>query len=138
MIRRPPRSTRTDTLFPYTTLFRSTVGRCLHFIHCFPDALIGFDRLLCRGLNSADLRSDVICGSRGLIGQALYFLRDNRKSASRIASASSLTGCVERKKLGFPATVTAQAQTGFDRLRMFGKGCGLTHGVPPLPRGDTG
>src|SRR3546814_4260583 len=26
MIRRPPRSTRTDTLFPYTTLFRSSVG----------------------------------------------------------------------------------------------------------------
>src|SRR3546814_4433663 len=25
MIRRPPRSTRTDTLFPYTTLFRSFV-----------------------------------------------------------------------------------------------------------------
>src|SRR3546814_3679270 len=25
MIRRPPRSTRTDTLFPYTTLFRSGV-----------------------------------------------------------------------------------------------------------------
>src|SRR3546814_12284248 len=32
MIRRPPRSTRTDTLFPYTTLFRSRVtvdGRVL-------------------------------------------------------------------------------------------------------------
>src|SRR3546814_7618629 len=37
MIRRPPRSTRTDTLFPYTTLFRSSqrllrgcfVGRCV-------------------------------------------------------------------------------------------------------------
>src|SRR3546814_2309327 len=27
MIRRPPRSTRTDTLFPYTTLFRSTVRK---------------------------------------------------------------------------------------------------------------
>src|SRR3546814_7914036 len=27
MIRRPPRSTRTDTLFPYTTLFRSPVKR---------------------------------------------------------------------------------------------------------------
>src|SRR3546814_12422832 len=26
MIRRPPRSTRTDTLFPYTTLFRSRHG----------------------------------------------------------------------------------------------------------------
>src|SRR3546814_1775319 len=32
MIRRPPRSTRTDTLFPYTTLFRSLVvaGRKAH------------------------------------------------------------------------------------------------------------
>src|SRR3546814_13881120 len=27
MIRRPPRSTRTDTLFPYTTLFRSPLAR---------------------------------------------------------------------------------------------------------------
>src|SRR3546814_2771804 len=26
MCRRPPRSTRTDTLFPYTTLFRSVIG----------------------------------------------------------------------------------------------------------------
>src|SRR3546814_15891511 len=31
MIRRPPRSTRTDTLFPYTTLFRS--DRPNHFYH---------------------------------------------------------------------------------------------------------
>src|SRR3546814_5477386 len=29
MIRRPPRSTRTDTLFPYTTLFRSSACRPL-------------------------------------------------------------------------------------------------------------
>src|SRR3546814_7833808 len=28
MIRRPPRSTRTDTLFPYTTLFRSICSSC--------------------------------------------------------------------------------------------------------------
>src|SRR3546814_12506568 len=28
MIRRPPRSTRTDTLFPYTTLFRSRARLC--------------------------------------------------------------------------------------------------------------
>src|SRR3546814_7921379 len=27
MIRRPPRSTRTDTLFPYTTLFRSLLNK---------------------------------------------------------------------------------------------------------------
>src|SRR3546814_4112378 len=29
MIRRPPRSTRTDTLFPYTTLFRSFDGKTM-------------------------------------------------------------------------------------------------------------
>src|SRR3546814_7343784 len=29
MIRRPPRSTRTDTLFPYTTLFRSAFDHVL-------------------------------------------------------------------------------------------------------------
>src|SRR3546814_3890291 len=37
MIRRPPRSTRTDTLFPYTTLFRSA-GERLFFISA---ALLG-------------------------------------------------------------------------------------------------
>src|SRR3546814_8398989 len=33
MIRRPPRSTRTDTLFPYTTLFRSLPAEGLHRKH---------------------------------------------------------------------------------------------------------
>src|SRR3546814_2801595 len=35
MIRRPPRSTRTDTLFPYTTLFRSAIETNIgsHRIH---------------------------------------------------------------------------------------------------------
>src|SRR3546814_14997940 len=42
MIRRPPRSTRTDTLFPYTTLFRSSpkevkkVGEALASIVAVP------------------------------------------------------------------------------------------------------
>src|SRR3546814_3335892 len=39
MIRRPPRSTRTDTLFPYTTLFRSALQRAA------------------RGLRRADVRA---------------------------------------------------------------------------------
>src|SRR3546814_14640774 len=38
MIRRPPRSTRTDTLFPYTTLFRSrnrfAFAACYHSLCC--------------------------------------------------------------------------------------------------------
>src|SRR3546814_13825462 len=36
MIRRPPRSTRTDTLFPYTTLFRSA---------CVPSTIVGMTKL---------------------------------------------------------------------------------------------
>src|SRR3546814_19931901 len=45
MIRRPPRSTRTDTLFPYTTLFRSDCAAAmrscpnLHHIKRSPVAL---------------------------------------------------------------------------------------------------
>src|SRR3546814_11828416 len=38
MIRRPPRSTRTDTLFPYTTLFRSTMPTdAAEPVFLFPD-----------------------------------------------------------------------------------------------------
>src|SRR3546814_14763092 len=33
MIRRPPRSTRTDTLFPYTTLFRSDFSNKAGVVH---------------------------------------------------------------------------------------------------------
>src|SRR3546814_12859305 len=36
MIRRPPRSTRTDTLFPYTTLFRSPQVILVSGIGCSP------------------------------------------------------------------------------------------------------
>src|SRR3546814_17989335 len=37
MIRRPPRSTRTDTLFPYTTLFRSQGVAHRHLVHVLQD-----------------------------------------------------------------------------------------------------
>src|SRR3546814_15897950 len=46
MIRRPPRSTRTDTLFPYTTLFRSVASQVT--------ALAPF---------SQNSNEDVFCGS---------------------------------------------------------------------------
>src|SRR3546814_13140553 len=38
MIRRQPRSTRTDTLFPYTTLFRSEVQ---NFVGIAPNQILG-------------------------------------------------------------------------------------------------
>src|SRR3546814_12185060 len=43
MIRRPPRSTRTDTLFPYTTLFRSTGERLAQPGCTFGSADLGVD-----------------------------------------------------------------------------------------------
>src|SRR3546814_17671697 len=46
MIRRPPRSTRTDTLFPYTTLFRS---------HLLLNATLTGDRLGYPELSGLDL-----------------------------------------------------------------------------------
>src|SRR3546814_10986120 len=50
MLRRPPRSTRTDTLFPYTTLFRSRVHIARRYVraidlqrdHLDPGALEGY------------------------------------------------------------------------------------------------
>src|SRR3546814_10467845 len=77
MIRRPPRSTRTDTLFPYTTLFRSAfqldqgrhhkraalalgaVGDC-HLINRATFVAHGLDVFLDTGLGfSIDHRADV-------------------------------------------------------------------------------
>src|SRR3546814_12680966 len=42
MIRRPPRSTRTDTLFPYTTLFRSEVERERTLFDAENPLIVGF------------------------------------------------------------------------------------------------
>src|SRR3546814_11678007 len=44
MIRGPPRSTRNDTLFPYTTLFRSSASTCAPF----PDDAEGIRELAAR------------------------------------------------------------------------------------------
>src|SRR3546814_7699887 len=55
MIRRPPRSTRTDTLVPYTTLFRSSRGLALQI---FGIVILGesdFDRLFLASLYADEL-----------------------------------------------------------------------------------
>src|SRR3546814_2155538 len=53
MIRRPPRSTRTDTLFPYTTLFRSGTDR---------DSACASAPVCCR--NARPITSSTTCRSR--------------------------------------------------------------------------
>src|SRR3546814_4745909 len=42
MLRRPPRSTRTDTFFPYTTLFRSFAQARLERDRLFANAMVNF------------------------------------------------------------------------------------------------
>src|SRR3546814_20049409 len=65
MIRRPPRSTRTYTLFPYTTLFRSCVPKKLlvygaHFAEDLQDAKrFGWEVSDCR-FNWPTLRDNVL------------------------------------------------------------------------------
>src|SRR3546814_11201461 len=51
MIRRPPRSTRTDTLFPYTTLFRS---------RAHPGELLGAACIIDRSNGRADVGAPLV------------------------------------------------------------------------------
>src|SRR3546814_1303293 len=51
MIRRPPRSTRTDTLFPYTTLFRSAVIDRQYVVDAFHDESVAGAQPLIRRLH---------------------------------------------------------------------------------------
>src|SRR3546814_20179608 len=59
MIRRPPRSTRTDTLFPYTTLFRS-----LHARNPAHDLPVGGRNIAFGSVASAPSASDLDGGRR--------------------------------------------------------------------------
>src|SRR3546814_10479801 len=64
MIRRPPRSTRTDTLFPYTTLFRSIDPARLVRNACYARASFRHPRCrpLERGLCLSRNRSTIVVG----------------------------------------------------------------------------
>src|SRR3546814_965378 len=53
MIRRPPRSTRTDTLFPYTTLFRSFL-RAEKALRCADQVLLPIERSLLPCINETE------------------------------------------------------------------------------------
>src|SRR3546814_20053748 len=67
MIRRPPRSTRTDTLFPYTTLFRSVRihARDQHIGQCIANVVFGAriaeaDQLVSQHRDGRDLEPTMI------------------------------------------------------------------------------
>src|SRR3546814_8934477 len=77
MIRRPPRSTRTDTLFPYTTLVRSVRVNAISAgpIKTLAASGIGDFRLILKwNEHNAPLRRNVTIDDVG--GSALYLLSD--------------------------------------------------------------
>src|SRR3546814_11631145 len=91
MIRRPPRSTRTDTLFPYTTLFRSLVLWESGQIRC---VLIG--RRVVRILWETDpdeieaVRSDVIRHS-GWLAFRMHAIRQRWKCSRQYSGSQSVS-----------------------------------------------
>src|SRR3546814_19309287 len=86
MIRRPPRSTRTDTLFPYTTLFRSpshpgfAAFRPERYFHC--ESGLGNFAAAGFGTGGFRLREDfaayVLAGGAG--GNAGQYDRDRKST----------------------------------------------------------
>src|SRR3546814_3359163 len=57
MIRRPPRSTRTDTLFPYTTLFRSDLAAAARHEVVFTGGMMGMMSGAMMGGRMTDMRA---------------------------------------------------------------------------------
>src|SRR3546814_13401123 len=82
MIRRPPRSTRTDTLFPYTTLFRSALVEMALAGHCGLDvSLDGWADNALRALFNEEL---------GLLVQVR---KDDRAAFSALLAVHGLADC---------------------------------------------
>src|SRR3546814_3827262 len=92
MIRRPPRSTRTDTLFPYTTLFRSgsqypIIGRTAS-----PDPDGTFR------LTGADI-SDVPAGPANLIAYFSWTDGLGNRQSSQLSTPVTLVSSIEAELL---------------------------------------
>src|SRR3546814_11779621 len=104
MIRRPPRSTRTDTLFPYTTLFRS--GRCRRGARAVAAAARLYAPAGGRGArNRARPFHDHPRGDPARIGGAARFRRRARQNRA--------AGFLTRAKRGerFGSTLTADRKS---------------------------
>src|SRR3546814_18713046 len=90
MIRRPPRSTRTDTLVPYTTLFRSPADDCArHSDH----PQMRRRRLYWNGSTLADLHGD---GARLGVADRPHGLRPaSARRSHRLGILRRPCGCTE-------------------------------------------
>src|SRR3546814_20573676 len=101
MIRRPPRSTRTDTLFPYTTLFRSIAD------HALPQSY-GFNFLIFKGIfaNPADSRNGLV-SRRKPVAQPAWRAFKPPRVATRGRPGGFGTPCRAARR-GIPVTYPPQ------------------------------
>src|SRR3546814_9298547 len=97
MIRRPPRSTRTDTLFPYTTLFRSRPGETYNVGGNSEQPNIEVVRTICAALDSMNPRAD---GKS--YGEQITFVADRPGHDHRYAIDASKI----QKELGWEPSLT--------------------------------
>src|SRR3546814_7815640 len=97
-IRRPPRSTRTDTLFPYTTLFRSRKNgqRLFDARQSWSRADPASDRLCPGSPRPGDL-SEELAPVRGL-QQALLRSEEHTSELQSLMRISYAVFCLKKKK----------------------------------------
>src|SRR3546814_1794268 len=92
MIRRPPRSTRTDTLFPYTTLFRSSTKPTDPFD---PPRAIGFSR---RMTMIAQERLYLTRDRKTLVGDGDKRSEEHTSELQSLMRISYAVFCLKKKK----------------------------------------
>src|SRR3546814_3229800 len=97
MLRRPPRSTRTDTLFPYTTLFRSNLDT--RFGHDLANSpVVGFE-------GSFRVKQHQFSEELQLSGKAFNYKLDYLRSEEHTSELQSLMRisyavfCLKKKKI---------------------------------------
>src|SRR3546814_4009978 len=103
MIRRPPRSTRTDTLFPYTTLFRS--DGLLIQPQQSDGVLAGLERVgvvpqVVRGARRRRQHDDarVVLPQRQLLGGADHRSEEHTSELQSLMRISYAVFCLKKKK----------------------------------------
>src|SRR3546814_10929253 len=116
MIRRPPRSTRTDTLFPYTTLFRSALGR--------NTARVGADHRPGPG----DVAADILFGHQKINGVDPAVVLDDEVD-DRVVWAGAAHPVDLRMRLAGKRLPLAVLEPG--RLELFGSACVLVKVLRP-------
>src|SRR3546814_10351650 len=90
MIRRPPRSTRTDTLFPYTTLFRSFAAARADLPELRLEVVVPRHGHTSRTIPSVRQHAEAApaCGWQG-VSIAMQGINDLRGGVSKVAIAVS-------------------------------------------------